>query len=74
MEEEKEIVVGTLYDINKNLVKQNEIKLTEAILNSKKLIIRDFIYKTNQNYYMLLCNEKKDYTIFDFKRDRDNYN
>ena len=73
MEEEKEIVVGTLYDINKNLVKQNEIKLTEAILNSKKLIIRDFIYKTNQNYYMLLCNEKKDYTIFDFKKDRDNY-
>ena len=77
MEEEKQkdaqIAVGTLYDVNKNLVKQKELKLSEAALKSKKLIVRDFIYKQNNNYYMLLCNERKDYTVFDFKRDRDNY-
>lgn len=76
MEEENktsEIAIGTLYDLNKDLVKKTEIKLAEGVLNSKKEIIKNFIYKTNNNYYMLLCNERKDYTIFDFKRDRDNY-
>lgn len=61
----KEIeLFGNLYDINKNLVAQNEIKLSEGILNSKKEIIKNFINKTNNNYYMLLCNERKDYTVF----------
>lgn len=55
---------GNLYDINKNLVAQNEIKLSEGILNSKKQIITDFIKKQNNYYYMLLCNERKDYTVF----------
>ena len=61
----KEIeLFGNLYDINKNIVAQNEIKLSEGILNSKKEIIKNFINKTNNNYYMLLCNERKDYTVF----------
>lgn len=62
--EKKEIEFGTLYDINKNIVKQNEIKLSEGVLNSKKQIITDFIKKCNNCYYMLLCNERKDYTVF----------
>jgi len=62
--EKKEIEFGTLYDINKNIVKQNEIKLSEGVLNSKKQIIADFIKKCNNYYYMLLCNERKDYTVF----------
>jgi hypothetical protein len=62
--EKKEIEFGTLYDINKNIVKQNEIKLSEGVLNSKKQIITDFIKKCNNHYYMLLCNERKDYTVF----------
>lgn len=62
--EKKEIEFGTLYDINKNIVKQNEIKLSEGVLNSKKQIITDFIKKCNNYYYMLLCNERKDYTVF----------
>lgn len=64
----KEIeLFGTLYDINKNIVAQNEIKLSEGILNSKKQIITDFIKKQNNYYYMLLCNERKDYTVFHWK-------
>lgn len=62
---EREVVMGTLYDMNKAMVKQAEIKLSESVLNSKKEIIKNFIDKTNNNYYMLLCNERKDYTIFD---------
>ena len=62
---EKEIAVSTLYEINKSLVKQNEVKLSETALNNKKEIIKHFIEQTDNNYYMLLCNERKDYTIFD---------
>ena len=63
--ETKEIeLFGNLYDINKNIVAQNEIKLSEGILNSKKEVIKNFINKTNNDYYMLLCNERKDYTVF----------
>ena len=58
------IDMGTLYDLNKNLVKQNEIELTEAVLNSKKEIVKNFITKSSNHYYMLLCNEQKDYTVF----------
>ena len=59
-----EFALGTLYDLNKGLVQQNEIKLSEGILNSKKEVIKNFLVKTNNNYYMLLSNERKDYTIF----------
>ena len=65
--EKKEVEFGTLYEVNKNLVKQKELKLNEAALNSKKLIVRDFIDKHNDQYFMLLCNERKDYTVFDFQ-------
>ena len=64
---QREVEFGNLYDINKNIVKQNEIKLNEGILNSKKEIIKNFIMsKTDNFYFMLLCNERRDYTIFDF--------
>ena len=59
-----EFAFGTLYDLNKGLVQQNEIKLSEGILNSKKEVIKNFLVKANNNYYMLLSNERKDYTIF----------
>lgn len=63
-EKNTEIAIGTLYDLNKKLVQDNEIKLSDAILNSKKEIIKNFIIDKNNYYYMLLCNERKDYTIF----------
>lgn len=59
-----ELGMGTLYDVNKNLVKNHEVKLDEGVLNSKKEIVKNYINKTNNTYYMLLCNEQKDYTIF----------
>ena len=62
--ETREITLGTLYDLNKTLVEKGEIELTEGILNSKKEIVKNFIIGTNNHYYMLLCNEQKDYTIF----------
>lgn len=66
MEENKtpELSLGTLYDMNKTLVRDAEITLSESVLNSKKEVVKNFISKTCNNYYMLLCNERKDYTIF----------
>lgn len=56
-----------LYAMNKNLVKQQTVELSEAALNSKKEIVKNYLKATNNEYYMLLCNDRKDYTIF--KRD-----
>lgn len=67
-----EFAMGTLYDLNKGLVQQNEPKLSEGVLNSKKEIIKNFVINTDNNYYMLLSNERKDYTIFTFGT-RDQY-
>lgn len=67
MEEEKknaEIGMGTLYDMNKTIVEQNEIILDKGMLNSRKEVIKNFLRKKPNQYYMLLCNERKDYTVF----------
>ena len=66
-----DISLGTLYDVNKNLVLKNEIELTDGVLNSKKEIITNFMRQINNTYYMLLCNERKDYTVFKIN-DKDN--
>lgn len=66
-----DISLGTLYDVNKNLVLKNEIELTDGVLNSKKEIITNFMRQMNNAYYMLLCNERKDYTVFKMN-DKDN--
>ena len=65
------ITLGTAYDINKELVEKYE----------KEIFVEDFgkFYDTFQNYilsnvdsyYMLLCNEEKDYTIFSVESDID---
>lgn len=65
-EKEKETTfeLGTLYDVNKNII-QNSKKLSQGVINSKKEEIKNFLEKTNNEYYMLLCHERRDYTLFD---------
>lgn len=65
-EKTSQIALGTLYDLNKTAVIK-EISLTGKNLEKKKNIILDFLQKTKNNYYMLLCNERRDYTIFNLK-------
>lgn len=66
---ELDLGMGTLYDVNKVIVQNSELALTEGILNSKKEIIKNFVVKTKNQYYMLLSNERKDYTIFLLEND-----
>lgn len=58
------VTLGTAYEINKNLVEKYEKELTLEELQNKKTEIINFIQKTKGQYYMLLCNDKKDYTVF----------
>lgn len=58
------ISLGTLYDMNKNLVEKYGNKLSEQEILNKKDLIKTFIQNTKNKYYMLLCNEEKDYTVF----------
>lgn len=68
MEEDKktEVTIGSLYELNKTLMQYQGEKLTQGEINSKKEIIKNFIQKQSDNYYMLLCNERKDYSLFNF--------
>lgn len=57
-----EVSLGTLYDINKNLMKE-EKKLSYPALTNKLKHVTKF-FENNKMYFMLLCNEARDYTIF----------
>lgn len=61
----KQVSLGTsLYDMNKSLIEKQVPDLTDEEMQNKKTLIIDFINNTGNQYYMLLCNDKKDYTIF----------
>ena len=64
-----EIETGNLYDMNKVLVEHYQKILTKKEVEEKEsnTIIPYFEEKIDNNgeqYYMLLCHEKRDYTVF----------
>lgn len=64
----KEISAGNLYEMNKAIMQSNKIKdLTKEELNKKKRNIKNFMEEKQGIYYMLLCHEQRDYTIFNLK-------
>ena len=56
--------MGTVYDLNKQLVEKEEKALSNSKLREKKKTIISFAEKCKDVYFMLLCNERKDYTVF----------
>lgn len=58
------VTLGTLYDMNKGIVEKSVPDLTKEELEDKKNLIIEFLKDTSNKYYMLLCNDKKDYTVF----------
>jgi len=61
----RQVSLGTsLYDMNKSLIEKQIPDLTDEEMQNKKTLIIDFINNTGNQYYMLLCNDRKDYTIF----------
>lgn len=59
-----EIEIGTLYDINKQLVGQD--KPLDPIEYAEKVGIAAHSM-WNQKYYALICNERRYYTVFNCK-------
>lgn len=56
--------MGTLYDINKSIIENNIKELTEEEIEEKRKLIEALLQRTTNKYYMLLCNDRKDYTVF----------
>ena len=61
-----DIQAGNLYDMNKMLVAKNEKHLRGKALQNKieQEVLPYFQDKANEKYFMLLCHEKRDYTVF----------
>ena len=67
-EEKQEKVSGNfgmnLYDLNKSLISQMPALTLEQIIRQKEVVVDPFLAAVDSDYYMLLCNELKYYTIF----------
>lgn len=59
-----DVSLGTLYEVNKKIIEKNVKELTKEEMQEKKELIMTYIMQTDAEYYMLLCNDRKDYTIF----------
>jgi len=60
----QEVTLGTLYDANKQLVEQTEKPLTHIELAAIQQKIEHWFNMHIDCYAMLLCHERRDYTIF----------
>lgn len=63
---ESEVSLGNLYDLNKQLMAKEEIMIEEDVRKAVKGLSKWFIDEINlyHKYFMLLCNEARDYTLF----------
>lgn len=52
-----------LYDLNKQLVPQLPTLNEEQVISAKAVIL-DYVCKTQESYYMLLCHELRYFTVF----------
>lgn len=63
-----EIQTGmSLYDMAK-IEAMHASMLTEEEVQIKKNLLCDYISKNKNKYYMLLCNERRDYTLFNLEK------
>lgn len=58
-----ELGLGTLYDMNKIAVKQ-EGRLSKRAMKDGLELAKTYFKDEDNMYYMLLCHEKRDYTVF----------
>lgn len=66
---EKEVPIGNLYEMNKTVMNKAAALKADEIEDKKNSLINFFI-KNECRYYMLLCNERKDYTVFHIQQKR----
>lgn len=59
-----EVGLGTLYDMNKAIIEQQGRMSKTAFKDKLNGLVTDFFKATDNTYYMMLCNEQRDYTVF----------
>lgn len=55
-----------LYDMNKQIMNGKTPLCNKSIVDEMAGIAAWFSYEVNSRYFMLLCHERRDYTIFHF--------
>ena len=60
---ESKMTLGTLYNFNKQLMSQAK-ELRKIDFKDSLNQIKDFIKEKDNKYFMLLCKERSDYTVF----------
>ena len=64
MKTEKTLEMGNLYEMNKHLISQTVKPLSHLELAAIQLKLEDWFNMIIDTYAMLLCHERRDYTIF----------
>ena len=63
-----EVSFGNLYDINKQLMEQEPEISSEELQTAKENLREWLTHNFNQKYFMLLCHELRDYTLFNLDK------
>ena len=67
-QQQSEVVLGNLYEMNKQLMEQ-EPPITPTELQIAKEHLRTWLtHNFKQKYFMLLCHELRDYTLFNLDK------
>lgn len=59
-----DLTMGNLYDVNKNIMAEYGHELTHMELPQKQEMLKDWFNKNVNNYAMMLCHDRRDYTVF----------
>ena len=65
--------IGNLYDFNKDLMKKTgKVLKGKALTNKINDIVIPYVNDKKENsYFMLLCHDKRDYTVFNVSKSTD---
>ena len=67
-QQKSEVALGNLYEMNKQLMEQ-EPPITSTELQIAKEHLRTWLtHNFKQKYFMLLCHELRDYTLFNLDK------
>lgn len=69
MQNESTINFGSLYDVNQQLIKQLPCYSNKKLRQVLDEVVRPYFEKQQATYYMLLCNDNHDYTVFCLRSD-----
>lgn len=59
-----DISAGTLYEINQSIMRQQSPLNNKKLEEAKKIVKAYFMERFEKTYFMLLCKEMSDFTVF----------